>query len=230
VAGAEKKVADEAKKAERRMKRKAVWVERKREMRVAAATKRRELAWGGRPTGENKFGGPPAGAGTSGAGAPLGGSKVNLEVADTTLSGRVAALEVMLKQQMRGEQKRMQEAYEDGMADQGRKSALILGEMRERNATKERRRTWEREEEKRRVQKEERKRQGTTVKDRLSRKPVDVTTKRLPARVVPRYREHGRDRSPTMRAVGKHSARGEVARRPVSTVARANGYGRGRAQ
>jgi hypothetical protein len=223
VAGAEKRVADEAKKAERRMKRKAVWVERKREMRVAAATKRRELARGGRPTGEGKFGGPSAVTGTSGAGVPLRGSKATVEVADATLMGRVAALEVMLKEQVRGEQKRVQEAYEEGMAVQGRKGLVILDEMNERNEAKERRRTWEREEEKRRVQKEKRKQQGTTVKDRLSRKQDVVTMKRLPARAVPRFREHEKDRSPTMRAVLKHSARGEVARRPASTVARANG-------
>jgi hypothetical protein len=229
VAGAEKKVADEARKAERRMKRKAVWVERKRELRVAAAVERRGLARGGRPTGEVKVGGSSAGAGTSGVGAPSGSSKVRVETADATLSGRVAALEVMLGKQMEGEQKRVQEAYEDGMADQGRKSAAVLEEMKERNAAKERRRTWEREEEKRKAQKEERKRQGTTVKDRLSRKPVE-SMKRLPARVMQRFREHGRNLSPTMRAVDKHSARGEVAGRLGSAVTRMNGYGGGRAR
>jgi hypothetical protein len=50
---------------------------------------------------------------------------------------------------MRGEKKRVEDAYGEGMADQGRKSRLILEEMKERNEEKERRRTWEREEERR---------------------------------------------------------------------------------
>jgi hypothetical protein len=143
----------------------------------------------------------------------------------------VAALEEMLKEQVRGEQKRVEEAYGEGMAAQGRKSLVILEEMKERNEAKERKRTWEREEEKRKHQKEERRRQGTTVKDRLTRKQDD-TMKRLPARAVPRYRNHTRDRSPTIRAVMKSSTRGEetVARRPASTVARTNSYRGGRAR
>jgi hypothetical protein len=201
-------------------------------MRVAAATKRRELARGGRPTGEFKFGGPSAGAGTSGVGVPLGGSKVGVEVADATLIERVAALEVMLKEQMRGEQKRVEVAYGEGMAAQGRKSLLVLEEMEERNEARERKRTWEREEDKRKNQKEERRRQGTTVQDRLSRKRGDDNMKRLPARAVPRFRAHARERSPNMRAVVKHSARGEGygAGRPASTVTKTGGYGGGRAR
>jgi hypothetical protein len=231
VKGAEKRTADGVKKAERKRMRKAVWVERKRELRVAAAVERRGLARGGRPTGEFKVGGSSAGAGTSGVGAPSGSCKVRVETADATLSERVTALEGMLKKQMEGEQKRVEEAYEEGMAAQGRKSLEILEEVREKGEAKERKRTWEREEEKRKVQKEERRRHGTTVQDRLSRKRDDGVVKRLPARAVPRFRVHAKELSPTMRAVEKHSTRGEgySAGRPASTVAKTSGYGRGRA-
>jgi hypothetical protein len=79
-------------------------------------------------------------------GRPMQGVKAGVraseaEVADGTLLGRVAALEKKLEEQMRGEKKRVEDAYGKGMADQGRKSRLILEEMKEmkeRNEEKER--------------------------------------------------------------------------------------------
>ena len=97
----------------------------------------------------------PGGGPTRGVKAGVKASEA--EVADGTLLGRVAALEKKLEEQMRGEKKRVEDTYGEGMADQGRKSKLILEEMKERNEEKEKKRTWEREEERRKHQKEERK-------------------------------------------------------------------------
>jgi hypothetical protein len=128
-----------------------------------------------------------------------------------------------LEEQMRGEKKRVEEAYSEGMADQGRKSLLIMEETRERNEEKERKLTWERKEEKRKNQKEERSRHGIVVKDRLTRED-SATMKRLPARIRPRFRDHAQDRSPVVCAVMKSGVQREetVTRRPASTARKAN--------
>jgi hypothetical protein len=95
-------------------------VERKREVRAAAAKRKREVAREGGPT----------------QGIKAGVKVSEAEVANGTLLGRVAALEKKLEEQMRREKKRVEEAYGEGMADQGRKSKLILEEMKERNEEK----------------------------------------------------------------------------------------------
>jgi hypothetical protein len=68
--------------------------------------------------------------GGANAGVKAGVKVSEAEVADGTLLGRVAALERKLEEQMRGEKKRVEEAYGKGMADQGKKSMLIMEEMR----------------------------------------------------------------------------------------------------
>jgi hypothetical protein len=95
---------------------------------------------------EKERSGPEGGANT---GVKAGVRASEAKVADGTLLARVAALEKKLEEQMRGEKKRVEDAYGKRMADQGRKSRLILEEMKERNEEKERRRMWEREEERR---------------------------------------------------------------------------------
>jgi hypothetical protein len=143
----------------------------------------------------------------------------------------VAALERKLEEQMRGEKKRVEEVYGEGMADQGRKSLLIVEKIRERNEGKERKLSWELEEKKRKNQKEERSRDGIAVKDRLTRES-SATMKRLPAKIRPYFRSHLRDRSPVVRTIMKSGMQREetVTRRPVLTVRKANDNRRRRAR
>jgi hypothetical protein len=93
---------------------------------------------------EKERSGPGGGAN---GGIKAGAKGGEVEVSDGTLLGRVSALEKKLEEQVRGEKKRLEEAYGEGMAAQGKKSLLLLEEMKERNEEKERRCTWEREEE-----------------------------------------------------------------------------------
>jgi hypothetical protein len=69
------------------------------------------------------------------------------------------------------------------------------------------------------------------VKDRL-RRDYGATMKRLPARIMPRFWDHVRDRSPVICVVLKSGMQGEetVAKRPASTVRRTNDNRRGRAR
>jgi hypothetical protein len=115
VAGDERRDAEEVRRTERRMRRKAAWMEKKREVRAAAAKRKREVAREGGPTRRGK----------------AGAKENNIEAADGTL-GRVAALERKLEEQVRGEKKRVEEDYGEGMENQGRKSLLIVEEIRER--------------------------------------------------------------------------------------------------
>jgi hypothetical protein len=74
-------------------------------------------------------------------GVKAGAKESRIEAADGTLLGKVAALERKLEEQMRGEKKRVEEFYGEGMEDQGKKSLLIVEEIRERNEERERRLT-----------------------------------------------------------------------------------------
>jgi hypothetical protein len=164
VAADERRDAEEARRTEKRMRRKAVWVV-KREVRAAAAKRKREVAREGGPT----------------RGVKAGAKENEVEAVDDTLLGRVAALERKLEEQVRGEKKRVEEAFGEGMEVQGRKILLIVEEIRGRNEERERKLTWELEEERRKNRKEEKSRRGIHVKDRLLRE--SATMKRLPARI-----------------------------------------------
>jgi hypothetical protein len=96
------------------------------------------------------------------------GSEV--EVADDTLLGRVVGLERKLEEQVRGEKRRVEEAYGEGREEQARKNLHIFDELNQRSKEKERKLTWELEEERRKNQRQQRKFKGVVVKDRLAAK------------------------------------------------------------
>jgi hypothetical protein len=65
---------------------------------------------------------------------------------------------------VRGEKKRVEEAFNDGVEKQGR----ILAEVNEKNEGRERKLTWELQEERRKNQRQQRKAKGIVVKDQLT--------------------------------------------------------------
>jgi hypothetical protein len=144
-----RRVVGEEKKVERRLRKKEAWLQRRKEAKAVAMTTKREAANANKEIKAREK-----------------GSEV--EVADGTLFGRVAALEKRLEEQERGEKRRVEEAYSEGREEQARKTIHIFDKLNQRSKEKERKLMWELKEERRKSQRLRREQQGIIVKDRLA--------------------------------------------------------------
>jgi hypothetical protein len=162
------------KREEKRLRKKKAWLRRRKEAKAAAMASKSEAAKAGGPTPTWRVKEREKGS--------------EAEAADSTLLGRVAALEKRLDEQERGEERRVKEAYGVGMEAQARKSVVVFDKLSERSEARQRKLTWELQEERRKNQRQQRKAQGIVIKDRLTVGGKTTTPLQPPIRAGPQWR------------------------------------------